>query len=255
MYNASGAWWWSDPVDMLACLDHSLHEQESDLCAWTEGWASFFALAVNDDESYNATNLETPTWDTPGWDNGDQVEGRVAGALYDFFDDTDDGLDQARIGFAPIWTIVGDSSQETSFGEFWTEWMSHSYESHLAIQAIFQNTMLYNFSPVMTLPDRTVLEGLFHNNAIDLWAYTTDPESDDWDLNWDITTISDWHCDQVSIDATDYVDIDIPHPGWLGSCDVSIRVDDGLVEIEDTFTIQVVPVTDQVYLPLVARQH
>ncbi len=263
MYNASGAWWWSDIDDMLACLDHGIKEQENHLCAWTEGWASFFALAVNGDECFDwnntscgsgSTDLETPTWGTSGWDDGDQVEGRVAGALYDLFDSVDDTLDRANFGFAPSWTIVGDSVLETSFDQFWAEWMARPYDDHLAIQAIFQNTILYNFSPVMVLPDHTALEGLVHNNAIDLGAHTTDPESDDWELEWDITTISDWHCDQVSINAMDYVDVNIPHPGWLGSCDVTVRVDDGLGGIEDTFSIQVVPVVGQVYLPTATKQ-
>ena len=38
-------------------------------------------------------NLETPTWGSSGWDEGDDVEGRVAGALWDIYDDVNDGTD------------------------------------------------------------------------------------------------------------------------------------------------------------------
>lgn len=262
MHNAIGAWWWSDIGDMLACLSHNIPDQENPLCAWAEGWATFHALAVNGDPCYDwdnlpcggqTINLETPTWGTAGWDNGDEVEGRVTGALYDLFDNVDDGWDQVSFGFAPIWDIAGDSSPEYSFGEFWDAWRASPYDNHLAVQALFQNTINYNLPPVMVLPDRTVLDGFIYDNAINLWTYTADSDSDDWELEWEISAVSDWHCDQVSIDVLDYVDINIPYPGWLGSCDVTIRVDDGLSATEDTFTIQVVPVIDQVYLPLVTR--
>ncbi|MCD4738792.1 MAG: hypothetical protein K8R89_05990, partial [Anaerolineae bacterium] len=264
MYNAIGAWWWSDIGDMLACLSHGIREQENPLCAWTEGWATFYALVVNGDACFDwdnvpcggqTINLETPTWGTADWDDGDEVEGRITGALYDLFDNVDDGWDQVNFGFTPIWDIAGDSSPEYSFGEFWNAWRASSYDNHLAVQAIFQNTISYNLPPAMVLPDRTVLEGFVYNNAIGLGACTTDSDSDDWELEWEINAVSDWHCNQVSIDAQDYVDINIPYPGWLGSCDVTIRVYDGLSATEDTFTIQVVPVAAQVYLPLVTRQH
>lgn len=262
MYNASGTWWWPNVGDMLECLSHGIRDQENALCAWSEGWADFLALAVNGDACFDwnntpcsGLNLETPTWGTPGWNNnGDEVEGRVAGALYDLFDEANDGLDQTTFGFAPIWTIVRTAPHEQNFAGFWSSWKAQGYNQHRAVQAIYQNTIDYDTPPtIANLPDRTVLQNFSWNNAIDLWAYSSDPESFDWELDWLITNSSDWRC-RATIDAQDYVDIN-PLPGWLGSCDVTIRVSDGIKFGYDTFTVRVVPVAARVYLPLVMKNY
>jgi len=262
MYNASGTWWWPNVGDMLACLSHGIQDRENALCAWSEGWADFFALAVNGDACFDwnntpcsGLNLETPTQGTPGWPNdGDEVEGRVAGALYDLFDQANDGLDQATFGFAPIWAIVHTAPHEQNFAEFWSSWKAQGYNQHRAVQAIYQNTIDYDTPPTIAdLPDRTVLQNFSWNNAIDLWAYSSDPESFDWELDWLITNSSDWRC-RVTIDAADFVDIN-PLAGWLGSCDVTIRVSDGIRTDDDTFTVRVVPVAARVYLPIVMKNY
>jgi len=56
----------------------------------------------------------------------------------------------------------------------------------------------------------------------------------------------------VTIDAGDYVDI-YPQAGWLGSCDVTIRVRDSLKTADDTLRVNVVPVRARVFLPLVLK--
>jgi hypothetical protein len=67
-----------------------------------------FPLVVNGNPTYtwssgSSLNLETPTWGTPYWDDGDDVEGRVAGALWDIYDTPNDGYDQFVDGFGNIW--------------------------------------------------------------------------------------------------------------------------------------------------------
>lgn len=261
MYNASGSWWWPNVGDMLECLSHGIQGQENPLCAWTEGWADFLPLVVNGDRCFDwnntscsGLNLEMPTWGTAGWDNGDEVEGRVAGALYDIFDEANDGLNQIAFGFTPIWTIVRTAPHEQNFAGFWSSWRAQGYNQHSAVQAIYQNTIDYDTPPtIANLPDRTVLQNFSWNNAIDLWVYSSDLESSDWELDWLITNTSDWRC-QVTIDAQDYVDI-TPLPSWLGSCVVTIRVSDGIKFSHDTFTVRVVPVVGRVFLPLVMRNY
>jgi len=44
-----------------------------------------------------------------------------------------------------------------------------------------------------------------------------------------------------------------PQTGWLGSCDVTVRVSDSIKAVDDTFQVDVVPVRSRVYLPLVMR--
>jgi len=263
MWNKTGWWWWHP-----ACWDHGLFTQEDVNCAWSEGWADFLPLVVNGDECFDLFvgpctgdpdvrhyNLETHgRGDNPqAFPWGDTVEGRVAGALYDLFDSTNEGFDSAWFGFAPIANIVFQAPHEDRFSAFWDSWKGSGQNKHHAVRAIWQNTIDYDTPPRFEppLPDRTVLQGFRWENAIDLWAYSADDESNDWELDWQIVYTSDWRCG-VTIDAGDYVDIH-PQAGWLGSCDVTIRVSDSLKMADDTFRVNVVPVRARVFLPLVLR--
>ena len=79
------------------------HGELSRLRAWTEGFADWLPLAVNGTSVFkwqaNSTyDLEPPTSNNAGFQDGDTVEGRVAGALLDLHDrraeswDTPQGL-------------------------------------------------------------------------------------------------------------------------------------------------------------------
>lgn len=104
LYNANGL-----DIDLSCLAPHQMFEKKGQVCAWVEGWSDFFALAVNGDPCYDwgigpcgggSENLETPTWPVfpDQRPTGDDVEGRVAGALYDLFDRADDGYDRANFG-------------------------------------------------------------------------------------------------------------------------------------------------------------
>jgi hypothetical protein len=269
MRNAIGEWYWPPDTwpDLLACREHSMFSQEPLLCAWVEGWGDFFPLAVNGDSCYDFG--QGPCTGFPdvdyynvedhgrgdGWEEGDTVEGRVAGALYDLFDNTNDGFDQASFGFDPVWEIVRDDLREDRFFLFWMNWrIVKQYNAHRAVQAIYQNAIDYDIAPTIdNLPDLTMLQDFTRDNAIDLWQYSSDAESTDPELVWQITVWSDWHCG-ASIDGAGNVDI-APSPGWTGSCDYTIRVYDGIKEDSDTFTVNVVPVVGRVYLPIIMKNH
>jgi len=264
MYNKTGWWLWWD----IRCYKHSLFSQEDVRCAWSEGWADFLPLVVNGDPCYDfRTGPCTGISDYDYYDLeahsrsdnsqlfpfGDIVEGRVAGALYDLFDSTNEGFDSASFGFAPIANIVFQAPNEDRFSAFWNSWKASGWNRHHAVRAIYQNTIDYNTSPHFEppLPDRIVLQGFGWENAIDLWAYSADDESYDWELDWQVVHVSDHRCG-VTIDARDYVDI-YPQAGWLGSCDVTIRVSDSLKTADDTFRVNVVPVRARVFLPIIMR--
>jgi len=264
LYNAVGSWWQVDPVSMAACTDHGLREAINPMCAWIEGWASFFALAVNGDACFDwesppcqglTANLELPTWEMEEWNDGDAVEGRVAGALYDLLDDREDGLDRAAVGFDAIWAIAGDAALETGLAEFWEQWKAGPEDAHLPVQALYQNTINYNTSPLMQLPDCKVIARLAHPHAIDLGTCTTDDESDPSQLEWYIVAVNDWHCSQVGINDQQYVSIYVPDLGWYNTCEVTIRATDGLHSTEDTIKIQVAPIKTRVSLPFVTENH
>lgn len=267
MWNATGWWLWDD----LGCVfGHEIFSQEDVLCAYSEGWGDSLPLVVNGDECYDFEigpctgepdvrhyNLETHSRsddDHQRFPWGDTVEGRVAGALYDLYDSTNEDYDSANFGFAPIVDLVlFQEPHEQMFFIFWQSWMGSGQNRHHAVRAIYQNTIDYDTPPYFAppLPDRTVLEGSGWENAIDLWAYSADNESLDGELAWQIVYQSDWRCG-VTIDEWDYVDIH-PQAGWSGSCEVTIRVSDSLKTAEDTFLVNVVPVRARIYLPSVFR--
>jgi hypothetical protein len=120
-------------------------------CAWTEGWADFFPLAVNNDPIYRwasgaSINLETPTWGTYNWNNGDAVEGRVAGALWDILDTVNDGDDQySDGGIANIWDTLYHQT-DNDFSEYWSAWKARGHNENNAIWSIYQNTIDYRFT-------------------------------------------------------------------------------------------------------------
>jgi hypothetical protein len=144
--------------------EHYMRMQSNSTTAWAEGWANFFPLIVFNDPTFelgiNEThyypyNLETPHWCSAGWDDGDEVEGRVAGALWDIFDSDDDGYDILDDGFHRVWNITRDQNPDT-FQEFWDAW-NVTYYTHPktpsspydlqdwtnTLMAIFQNTIDY----------------------------------------------------------------------------------------------------------------
>ncbi|MDD3292355.1 MAG: PKD domain-containing protein [Methanocellales archaeon] len=123
--------------------------------AWIEGWANFFPISVQVEPNFewgdgNYENLETQTWGSPGWDDGDGVEGRVAGVLYDIFDSVDDGYDTFTDGFLNIWDVVYHQTDD-NFAEFYTAWRDRGHDVPNANAAIFQNTIDYNNPPSCTI--------------------------------------------------------------------------------------------------------
>jgi len=269
MYNATGWWLWWD----IGCYDHGLFSQEDVNCAWSEGWADFLPLAVNSMLNPNDTcydfgvgpctgipdqghyNLETHNRnDNPSqfpW--GDTVEGRVAGALYDLWDSTNEPIyDIATFGFDPIADLVFQAPHEDTVHKFWDSWKASGQNKHQAVQAIYQNTIDYDTAPRFDppLPDRVALQNLTMPHVIDLWDYATDDESTDAELGWQIISVTDPRC-RVSLDSH-FVNL-APQPGWLGSCDVTLSVSDGIKANTDTFRVTVVPVRGRSFLPIVLK--
>jgi hypothetical protein len=272
MYNAMGWWYWSPSNwdDFFACvvLGHDIFVSRTQLCAWTEGWANFLPLVVNGDRCYDFRtgpcsgvpdrdhyDLETHSRsdDPQRFPWGDTVEGRVAGALYDLFDSTNEGFDSATFGFAPIARIVLQAPHEDRLLAFWNSWKAGGWNKHHAVRAIYQNTIDYNTPPRFAplLPDRTLLQGFSWPRAIDLWEYAVDEESADWEMDFRIANVTDWRC-RVSLEGNRWINL-APIPGWLGRCDVTIQVSDSLRAADDTFQVNVVPVRARVFLPLVLK--
>ncbi|MFJ8297163.1 hypothetical protein ACIQ9R_14980 [Streptomyces sp. NPDC094447] len=136
------------------CSPHSLHRASSAGCAWTEGWPTFFAATALRDyffrwEDGRILDLENATWGTalPGrvWENGDLVEGRVAGALIDL---SDAGRNEAADTCAedpqgPLWNTFLDHVSGT-FHEFWQQRAADGHDVGATALACLQyNTIDY----------------------------------------------------------------------------------------------------------------
>lgn len=264
MYNTTGWWLWWD----IPCYGHNLFGQEDTNCAWSEGWADFFPLVANGDPCYDFGagpctgiadqdhyNLETHNRN----DNqaqfpfGDSVEGRVAGALYDLWDTANEPIyDNATFGFDPIADTVFQAPHEDTFRKFWDSWKTSGQNKHHAVRAIYQNAIDYDAAPRFDplLPDLTALQSLPRFHVIDLWNYAVDDESADAELGWQIINVTDARCG-VSLDSH-FVNL-APQQGWLGSCDVTISVSDGIKANTDTFRVTVAPVRGRNFLPIIFK--
>lgn len=88
------------------------------------------------------------------------------------------------------------------------------------------------------LPDKQLPVNTSQNNAIDLWAYASDSEDADSDLNFAINNNPNPSAG-ISIDSNRYIDIN-PLPGWVGVTNVSIEVmDTGSLSDLDSFQVEV----------------
>ena len=147
MYSAYGNWF----PQTYCPSPHTWFMDEHVNCAWTEGWANFFPLAVFNDKYYtDTTQLVQIDFETPSsiYDSytGDDVEGRVAAALYDIFDSSNDGYDTFSDGFNNLWDTFYYLNHN-NFAEFYGGWKSRNHDIPKCNAAIFQNKIDYNNPP------------------------------------------------------------------------------------------------------------
>lgn len=244
------------PVDCFPAQDdHTFDLTSSDTaeCAWAEGWAIWFSTTVLGNPRYRTAeaviDMEAPDADTPGWDDGDTVAGRVAGSLWDLFDDVDDGFDthtpegdtpQAR--FEPIWNsyLAGNP---TTTEAFWDAYLAAGHDACSGVRAFFQNTIDYNAAPtVQELPDITVEEDTRAEHVLDLWAYSSDVECPNARLTY---TFVEEIPPEFGISMVDnrYINVE-PAPDWFGPIEVGIQVSDGLERTRRFFTLTIRGVND-----------
>ncbi|MBS3132326.1 hypothetical protein J4212_07890, partial [Candidatus Woesearchaeota archaeon] len=119
-------------------------------CAWSEGWADYFPVVINDDRGYDdstqnfAINLEIGTETLPqSWQNGDNVEGRVAMSLWDFSDDSSEDAYNGNFN-NHVWNTAERQNDDT-FSQYWTAWQDDhtAIEENNSLIALAQNTIHY----------------------------------------------------------------------------------------------------------------
>jgi hypothetical protein len=132
------------------CNPHVVTRFSSAGCAWSEGFAEWFSSAVAGDPRIVYTpgvmiDLENPTWGTAGWQNGETVEGRVAGALIDLSDAANeppwDRLNTGAGSGGEVWSLV-ERRRSATFEEFWRQWAEDDLDvSDDALATLYQNTI------------------------------------------------------------------------------------------------------------------
>ncbi|MFQ5854915.1 MAG: Ig-like domain-containing protein, partial [Anaerolineae bacterium] len=194
-------------------------------------------------------DMEVPDADTPGWDDGDTTAGRVAGSLWDLFDDMDDGFDthtpdgdtpQAR--FAPMWDAYMAGKPATT-AAFWDAYLAAGHDACSGVRAFFQNTIDYNEAPtVQALPDITIDEDSSADDVVDLWAFSSDVECANDQLTYSFVEEIPPEFG-ISIDNNRHIDVE-PAPNWFGSIEVGIEVSDGLERARRFFLLTIGDVND-----------
>jgi hypothetical protein len=259
MWNRTGQWH-VEP----SCFEHNITSPESAACAWSEGWGDFFALAVNGDACYDLDlgpcsgavdvrhfNLETHSRSDSAQDFpwGDGVEGRVAGVLYDLMDYSNESpwYDDATWGFDAIVDMAMTGLGYATLQDFWNGYLGT--DKHNGVRSVYQNTIDYDQPPVFsTIPDQSVLQNASHPHFLELWAYSSDIESQDTWLSFQLVSVSDPSCG-VTLD-THWVNAN-PQVNWTGSCYVMIRVSDTLKTTIGGFWLHVLQINSRVFLPTI----
>jgi len=229
------------------CPDpHYLMQHSHVNCAWTEGWAHVWHMWTTNDPIHGYSggggfDLESPTWGD-GNDEGSDVEGRVAAAVWDITDSAIDGYDRFSGSWLDVWHIMYHHDCET-FYQFYQQWKSHNYGTHGAVASIYQNTMNWNTSPVFGgLPDVIAHEDELRLNVMDLDDYASDPESQDYQLTFAIESVSTPDL-QIGINSNHQVNLQGVQD-WCGTATVVISCTDGIVTLTDTIVVTVLCVQD-----------
>ncbi len=258
MHTATNGWWypWGD------CWGHWYFTAKNTGCAWSEGWADFFALAVNNNPCYDLGtvntgpctgtantdyfNMEAHNWqDNCGaFACGDAVEGRVAGALWDFLDSANDGYDAVNHGFAPIWSKM---ARQPGFGNFRQYWDAWTLDRHNSVQAVFQNSIDYDSAPYWNAPPLVVLRN--HSLTIDVWSYVSDTDSQDSQLTFPGFANLNTQC---AVGLASHILTFTPNWNYGGTCSARVDASDGIKTSGGTFNATVVD--NAAYLPLISNQ-
>ena len=154
---------------ITACIEqgfkHYFWRESNETCAWSEGWADFFEMAVQNDPDYRGNNHEDVDNHIDEIQrlggNPEAYEDIVAAVLWDIFDSAspsesfDEFFDEwngpSQNG---IWTFSSSPSpilfhrHPFTLSEFWTVWKAHRPENACYGSAIFQHHLL-EYSPFM----------------------------------------------------------------------------------------------------------
>ncbi|MFE0177533.1 hypothetical protein ACFWZ2_35005 [Streptomyces sp. NPDC059002] len=171
------------------CKTHAMDTRSSKGCAWVEGFANFYPMAIFNQDEYRGWHVE----DTSTYNSGDDTEGRVTGSLWDLMDPPgerywDYHQESAK---GAIWDTLLDR-RSTTFEEFWTQ---RGQEGHDVGSgpggALYQNGIDYGFrnqladGAAKTLPTPDPPHNYRYDTTFRFWSVVAlrPPTGVDYDLD------------------------------------------------------------------------
>jgi hypothetical protein len=163
---------------------HSIHLSSNQGMAWVEGFAEWTPVRVYNNPNFDwpdgqFLNLETPKWGSAGWANGDTVEGRLAGALIDLSDNTNetpwDRLAEGSPG--NIWTTFLNHKSNT-LPQFWAQRTADGFNVAPTggLASLYQNTIDYTFrdplsnNVAVSRPSPIAPHNFSYNTTTQFWS-------------------------------------------------------------------------------------
>jgi hypothetical protein len=207
-------------------------------CAFSEGFAEMFAVAINgnsiyeDDAEGHGKDFEQLFHEIHYRTHSEAIqdEGNVAVALYDLFDTHNDtvpgydGRDAYSGGLKRILDVIR-YEKTIRITEFWSWWKARGNPRHLPVLALYMNRINFNHAPVWTeLPYRHVSPG--EQVDFDLKPYIGDEESTDNELIVSVVSNSNPTV-TVSVLPNQILRATISDPD-TGSTDITLRMTDEL---------------------------
>ncbi|WP_416964757.1 hypothetical protein [Streptomyces sp. Agncl-13] len=166
---------------------HAPAQASTAVCAWIEGWADFFSLAMNRTSVYRfrsgtSIDFEPPTWGFNGIGNGDVTEQRVVGALWDLMDFqvvNTEIWDQHNEVFGLVFSTFAHHVN-TTLASFWSSRGTDGFDvSDDSLGSLYQNTIDYGYRrPLIdgrgqflpTFTSSTPAQNFSLNTAVQSWS-------------------------------------------------------------------------------------
>jgi len=171
IYIEPGDWYWSDEDITRHEYGHAVmhHAQNKWMApnssgshsmtgtyhqnlAWSEGWATAFGMFVDSDRTYSGDgwnlSIESPPSYIP---DGHTNEVRVAAALLDLYDNSNEGNDEVTYGYSSIINTIRNNNND-NFIEFWSNFKNGLNVSnrYYASKTIRYNTIDVSLEPLPT---------------------------------------------------------------------------------------------------------
>ncbi len=229
-----------------------MQESGSQACALIQGLATFVALGVFEDPNFDSAAtqglaIDAATYGSAGWDDGDDVPGRVAGAFWDLFelDETntpaEDGTDGYNATFGEVWQIFADA-QPITMEAWWQGWLAAGMDGCAPLGSLKQNTIDYNTDPVIDTSMTTIILDEDETVEIDLSSMVSDVECAGEQLQFAMIDPGD---PNAGARFTAPVTLTIePKENWFGQTTVRMTASDGATALPLDLTVIVNSVND-----------